>query len=287
MLIRLTRTPRLLLALVRERYASPGRVREPEPMIMDDPEAVAGFHEAGSETSLPVYDFNARAIAHLLPAGGRLLDLGSGSARLLGYLAQRRPDVRIIGCELSNVMLDLGRQWIAKIGIDDRVELRKLDMTEVARYVPEQIHVVSCVWALHHLPSDDRVAACLHNIEQIRRRTGCAVWLFDFVRCRDARTFPAVADAVRTPGPVAIREAIASERAAFTFQELRTQLDAAGLGDLRGAEDRFLGTYQCHWAPGSATSKETANLWENGVLSWNLRVLAAVLRRCFPEDVGS
>ena len=254
---------------------------------MDEPEAVAEFHAAGSEMSLPVYDFNARALGRLLPHGGTLLDLGSGSARLLGYLAQRRPDLRIVGLDLSDEMLLLGRRWLAEVGVDDRVELRKADITCFDSDALGELDAVSCVWALHHLPTNDLVTACLRRIETTCRRTKCAVWLFDFIRYRDARTFPAVVAAFRSPGHAATRDGIASERAAFTYEELRGHLNGAGLGELRGAWGRLVGMYQCHWIRGGRAFVADNRAWKDAPLAWNLRALAALMAREFPADVGS
>ena len=49
--------------------------------------------------------------------------------------------------------------------------------------------------------------------------------------------------------PALKRDALASERAAFTPRELIEQLDDAGLRDLRHAAMRFFPAYQVHWAP--------------------------------------
>lgn len=287
MLVRPAALPSLLVACIREGNAPRGRDRIPEPMTMDEPGAVAEFHEAGSETSLPVYDFNARAIARLVPRGGMLLDLGSGSGRLLGYLAQRRPDIRIVGLELSDEMLRVGRRWLAEIGVGERVELRKADITNLAGNVPDAIDGVSCVWGLHHLPTTALLAACLRGIEAMRRRTQCAIWLFDFVRYRDARMFPAIVNAFRAPGPAAKRDALASERAALTFEELRAHLDAAGLGNLKGAVGRRLGMYQCHWARRETVADADSGTWQNASLAWNLRALSALMRLEFPTVLAS
>ena len=74
--------------VLRERAHPPGRVRVPEPMVMDDPESVAHFHEGGLQNPgmQAVYDFGARAVDALLPLNGRLLDLGVGSGRALSAI---------------------------------------------------------------------------------------------------------------------------------------------------------------------------------------------------------
>src|SRR4051812_34459069 len=97
---------RLPPLLVRERLADDRRAPVPEPMVMEDPEAVAAFDAAGASAPslIATYDVCARAIDSLLPAGGRMLDLGSGSGVFLEYLAVRRPDVTLTGVDLSAPM---------------------------------------------------------------------------------------------------------------------------------------------------------------------------------------
>ena len=95
----------LLWMLLREFFSKPQLQRQPEPTAeMDDLQNVEAFHAQGSVvtgTLLPIYHFNAFATSHLLPANATLVDLGSGSGRYLAYLAQRRPDIHIIGLELQ------------------------------------------------------------------------------------------------------------------------------------------------------------------------------------------
>ena len=99
-----------------------------------------------------IHQFNALAISRLLPEGGTLLDLGCGSGRMLARLARGRPDARIIGLDLSEPMLETGRELLERDGLTDRVELRRGDITTFDAEVPEQPDVISCNFALHHLP---------------------------------------------------------------------------------------------------------------------------------------
>src|SRR5688572_231566 len=98
-------------------------------MVMDEPEGVAAFHVADPVLQLPVYHFNASALSALAPAGAHVLDLGSGSGRLLAHLAACRPDLTITGTDLAETMLDTGRSLLEAEGLADRVTLRAADMT--------------------------------------------------------------------------------------------------------------------------------------------------------------
>lgn len=240
---------RVAANVVLERLSRAQRPRVPEPMVMDDPAAVAAFHVADPIAQLPIYRFNALAMSSLLPEDGAVLDLGSGSGRLLAHLADARPDIRAVGTDLSDTMLAAGSGWLRDAGLVDRVELRKADITELPPDLGVEVDLVSTVWALHHLPAAEHLRGCLPEMARIREATGCAVWVFDFARLRRDSTFEALA-ALSRDAPQRLREdGIASERAAWSRHEMREALDGAGLGDLRGGPDRRLGALQAYYAP--------------------------------------
>jgi ubiquinone/menaquinone biosynthesis C-methylase UbiE len=154
-------------------------------------------------------------------------------------------------------MVTAGQSVLADVG--DRVQLRQGDMTSV-RDVPESVDVVSCVWALHHLPTREDAVRALREIARVRDSRGAAVWIFDFARLPDAATFRTVMDAVPGVPPRLYDDGIASEAAAWTDEELAAMLREAGLGDLTGGAERRIGHLQA-WS--SAQSPATAHdrLW--------------------------
>lgn len=235
--------------LLREVLTPRGRERTPEPMVMDEPDSVAQFHETGvgSGMNVPVYELCARATSRLLPHAGCVLDLGSGSARYLAHLAQRRPDAVITGIDLSDRMLSVGRETLAEEGLDGRVRLLRGDMTDFQELVPAEIDLVSCVFALHHLPSRDHLLRCLTQIAQVRERTGSAVWIWDFARLRHQRSFELYMSMLPEQEPVLLRDALASERAAWSLRELRE----AAPDEWRSSASLPLPSFQAHWAPRS------------------------------------
>jgi arsenite methyltransferase len=221
----------ILSLIVREALSAPRVGRRPEPdTVMEDPESVESFHAEGSAGGalLPVYHFNALATSRLLPRGGTLVDLGSGSGQYLAYLAQCRPDIEIFGLDLSEAMVSHGNRALGAAGLGDRVHLRVADMTNFSGQAPEHTDGLSSVFALHHLPTRDHLQRCLGEVMRVRRRDGCGVWLFDHARPRHPRT-PALFPEIFTPDASAIfrQDSRNSLIASFSFAELRECLDAA------------------------------------------------------------
>jgi tRNA (cmo5U34)-methyltransferase len=252
-------------------------------MVMDEPQGVAEYDRFGAAAQVPLHHLNALAISRLLGEGGTVLDLGCGSARLLARLAHGRPDARIVGLDLSEPMLETGRSLLAREGLAGRVQLRRGDITTFDSELPERPDVVCCNLALHQLPSDELVHRCLEAIGRVRARTGCAVHVFDIARLRNPRSLPAMLSLVVMPGRVVLGDAIASERAAFTFAELTDRLGRAGLADLRHVRSRLLGEYQLHWA--AAREPAAPGAWRDAPLPSGTRLATRILLASFPRSV--
>jgi release factor glutamine methyltransferase len=62
-------------------------------------------------------------LAHA-PRGGRVLDLGTGSGAIAVALAVERPDLHVVGTDLSRNALVTAAANVARYGVGDRVELR-------------------------------------------------------------------------------------------------------------------------------------------------------------------
>jgi SAM-dependent methyltransferase len=279
------------LVIARERAARPGRPRIPEPMAMIGAESVADYHAAGAEDGLQaaLHELQARSMSRLLRRGGTVLDLGVGSGRLAARLARHRPDARIVGVELGQEMLATAQRLLATEGLDQRVTVVRGDITEFAASVPDEVALIGCQSALHHLPGRGELDRCLAQIATVRERSGCGVFIFDFARMRDPRSFPALSrlPVGADPGRPVIVDGIASEAAAWTFAELREALDRAGLGDLTGARTRPLRWLQAHWGPRGddqpgAGAEGHAREWRPLPLSRSVRIDCAIHARSLP-----
>lgn len=286
-ILKLARVPLLPLIVAREKLARGERPRQVggELAVMDEPQGVQEYDQFGTGGEVGIHQFNALAISRLLPQGGTLLDLGCGSGRLLARLAHGRPDVRIIGLDLSEPMLETGRQMLEREGLSDRVELRRGDITTFDAELPERVDVISCNFALHHLPTEEVASRCLEAIARARSSSGCAVWIFDFARLRHPGSWPALVSMVNWPGPVVHNDAIESERAAFTETELTTWLERAGLPDLQHVRSRPLGEYQVHWAAGRDRPSPTTGVWRDVPLPEDTRLITGIALQSFPRSL--
>ena len=221
-------------------------------MAMNEQESVAQFHEGGATVAamLAFYELSARALDALVPDGGRLLDLGVGTGRALHRFLARRPDVIATAIDLAPNMLATARRFFDIEGISDQVSFVEADLTALPDEVTaETWDAVSCVWTLHHLPELSVLRGALRQIAQIRDKDGSAVWLLDFQRMKDPKSWPNAVAAVQPDMPPMLRtDGLASEAAAFTHDELRTELAEAGLGDLESGIARPIPFLQAHWS---------------------------------------
>lgn len=259
----------LLVLLLREAMCTGTLERRPEPCLaMTDEKSVESFHSQGAICGAlaPVYHFNALACSKLLPKGGVLLDLGSGSGQFLSYLAQARPDIRIIGLELSATMVNLGRASVKAAGLDHIIELIIGDMTHISLREIEQVHLISSIFSLHHLPTYQDLAACLKEVSRIQKACGCGVWIFDHDRPKHLQTAAMFPEIYTPEASARFRlDSYNSLRAAFSYAELTESIDEASTEKFEHQCSRLLRLYQAHWLPCKTLPDEDA--WKGATLS--------------------
>jgi tRNA (cmo5U34)-methyltransferase len=261
------------------------RVRVPEPMVIEDPAEVRRFGEGGATQPAmrSVYDFNARALSALTPEGGRVLDLGVGAGQALAHFLRGRPDVTAVGVDLSPTMLAVARDTFEHHAVAVRVRLVQADIGDLPPDVSgERFDTVATLWTLHQLPDNSALSAVLRRIAALREEHGSAVWLLDFQRLADPRTFPDLLTATEPGYPARLRaDAVHSESAAFTADELRGQLQAAGLSDARRKTSRPLRMLHAAWLPAARRAQSGAGRWTAFPLDPVTRRKAALLQRAF------
>jgi SAM-dependent methyltransferase len=267
-----------------ERLGRRTLARVPEPAaVMAEPERVAAFDDAGVHASSlePVYEFDVACCSRLVPRGGSVLDLGCGSGRCAARLALARPDITVVGIDLSAAMLARGRRTLRRLGLDDRVRLEEGDMREfVGAQRGATFSLVHSLFSMHHLATADDLARCTAELGRARRRWGSALWVFDHARPRRSSTcevFPWLA--MPTAAPALLIDSRDSLRAAWTPGELRRAL-RSGVGQpLHAATSRLVPLYQAYWiagpdqqrhapptTPGSRHSIAFARLFDPGAL---------------------
>ncbi len=129
------------------------RVLEPE--VMDTAE------EARDYDAMDHAAVNTRFCEDLLALGPlppKVLDVGTGTARIPIELATAAKDVTIIAIDLAHHMLDLGRENARNAHVDDRVILEKVDAKSLP-YADGAFDAVISNSIVHHIPEPARALA--------------------------------------------------------------------------------------------------------------------------------
>ena len=206
------------------RYYSLCMQRMPEPELMDEQEQSAAYAAADwseAHEKVPAH-FRERFSSF---NGGRVIDLGCGTADVTIRFARAFPKVTILGVDGSETMLSFGRQAVRKAKLDSRITLEK-------RYLPDAAIETRAFDALisnsllHHFADPvllwRTAARCV--------KAGAAIMLVDLIRPADPETaVKLVREHAQGAPPVLERDFTASLHAAYEVDEVRQQLIAAGL----------------------------------------------------------
>ncbi len=211
--------------------------RELEPEVMDLADEVAAYAQADFS------EVNAAFVERLIEHAGILdapvcLDLGTGPGDIPLRLAKARPGWRIVGSDYSWPMLATAR--VANGG--GTVFWLGLDAKAIP-FPDAAIDVVFSNSILHHVPDP------IPLWREIRRilTPGGLVFLRDLARPESRERAKAIVERYAGQESALLQaEYYRSLLAAFTVDEVRMQLDAAGLGFLQVAmaSDRHLDVWR-------------------------------------------
>jgi ubiquinone/menaquinone biosynthesis C-methylase UbiE len=189
------------------------RILEPEVM---DTAADAADYDAMDFTAV-----NAAFADDCLNAIGRvttLLDVGTGTARIPIELAKRSSSLQIIGVDLSEEMLILGRKNIAAAGFADRITLFHVD----AKGMPFEDGTFDAVVSnsiVHHIPDPNH---CFKEIVRLAKPGG-AIFIRDLFRPKDKFTLDQIVETYAGNDTPRQRKLFAdSLHAALTVDEVRS-----------------------------------------------------------------
>ena len=195
------------------------RVLEPE--VMDTPEEAAAYD--AMDHSEP----NAAFVARLaeLGARGAMLDIGCGPGHVALLVAERFPDARVLGVDLSKHMLERAEEHRARSAHADRIEFRVADAKGLG--LPDaSFDTVFSNTILHHIPDP---VPFLREAARVLAPGG-ALLIRDLFRPADQATVERLVAEHAADADAEQRELFrASLCAAFTPDELRELAARAGL----------------------------------------------------------
>jgi len=179
----------VLRTLLRELTTSERARRVPEPdLVMDDPAKVAAYNEAGRTDGVmaPVYLFHCANACEVIRPGDVVVDLACGPANQLAMIAALSPEVRFIGVDLSEPMLERARALVRKTGVRN-VEFQLRDIADLPDTADQSVDAVISTMALHHLPTLEHLKATMREVKRILRPDG-GVYIVDFGHLKSERS---------------------------------------------------------------------------------------------------
>jgi ubiquinone/menaquinone biosynthesis C-methylase UbiE len=161
-----------------------------------------------------------RAVRPYLESGGRLLDVGCGSADLPAYVVRcSPPPLLAIGIDIKPLHLRHAPAAVERVVADVRA----------LPFPPRSFDVVTASLFLHHFDGHD-VAEVLRGLFALARR---ALVVNDLHRARVPFWFGRVVFPLAFRSAVSVHDGLVSIRRAFTPRELLESFRAAGLRGVR------------------------------------------------------
>jgi ubiquinone/menaquinone biosynthesis C-methylase UbiE len=195
-----------------------------EPESMDTPE------DARDYDAMDHSEVNARFVAAFLQShgpcrGGEILDVGTGTARIPIALCQADPRARVLGIDLAEHMLRLGRENVEQAEFSPRIRL-VLGDAKLLKLADGTFEAVVSNSIVHHIPEPGPALA-----EMVRLvAPGGTLFIRDLVRPPDVVALDRIVETYAGDESSEARAMFwASLHAALTVEEIRTLVTGLGL----------------------------------------------------------
>ena len=214
--------------------------RQPEPELMDLKDEAVAYAKADFAAVNEAFVQRLLALAGPLTTG-RLLDLGTGPGDIPIRVARARPRWHIVAVDASQAMIQLARRAADRAGVSASVEL-VLGDAKTTSLPTAGFDVVFSNSILHHVNETDRLWAEVKRLA----RPGGMVLFRDLARPDNEDVARRIVEQYSGQESALLKdEFYRSLLAAYTPEEVREQLDRAGLTTLEVAmvSDRHLDVF--------------------------------------------
>ena len=206
-----------------------------------EPEVMDTWLEATAYDAMDFESVNtafATDAIDLDPHAIKVLDVGTGTARIPILMCQQRPQYLITAIDLARSMLIIGQRNVETAGLNQRIRLERIDSKRMP-YPDLEFDMVVSNSLVHHVPNP------LSLFQEINRllRPGGAILIRDLIRPENDTI---VNDLVAKIGggydahqQQLFRESL---KAALTLTEVQSLLDRAGLAQVKLSQSSDL-----HW----------------------------------------
>ncbi|MBN1992110.1 MAG: class I SAM-dependent methyltransferase [Anaerolineae bacterium] len=194
--------------------------RIPEPEAVVDPDQIENYIRLSEKLMGYVYQEVVDRATKLAPIAGRVLDVGTGFGMLAMTLAKKKPDVEIIGLDISEQMTEAGQALVEKRGLAKWISFETADAKEMP-FPDDYFDAVISYGSLHHWVGPEQV---FDEINRVRKPTGI-IYVADLRRDQPRLPMWLLYLGLRVrAGRRQAREMVTSVNAAYTPAEIEAML---------------------------------------------------------------
>jgi ubiquinone/menaquinone biosynthesis C-methylase UbiE len=172
------------------------------------------------------------------PHAIKILDIGTGTARIPILMCQQRPQYLITGVDLAQSMLIIGQRNIDEASLNQRIKLERVDSKRMP-YPDLEFDMLVSNSLVHHLPDP------LSLFEEIKRlvRPGGAILIRDLIRPDSDAIVNDLVAKIGADYDLHQQQLFHdSLKAALTLDEVRSLIDRVGLTQVELSQSSDL-----HW----------------------------------------
>lgn len=145
-----------------------------------EPEVMDTWLEATAYDAMDFESVNTAFVTDAIdldPHAIKVLDVGTGTARIPILMCQQRPQYLITGVDLAQSMLILGQRNVEEAGLNQRIRLERVDSKRMP-YPDLEFDMIVSNSLVHHIPDP------LLLFQEIKRlvRPGGAILIRDLIR---------------------------------------------------------------------------------------------------------
>lgn len=181
--------------------------------------------------------FATEAIA-LDPHAIKILDIGTGTARIPILMCQHQPQYLITGIDLARSMLIIGQRNVAEAGLTQRIRLERVDSKKMP-YPDLEFDMLISNSLVHHLPDP------LSFFVEIKRlvRPGGAILIRDLIRPENDMIVNNLVAKIGADYDAHQQQLFYdSLKAALTLAEVQELIDRVGLSQVK-----LIQSSELHW----------------------------------------
>jgi ubiquinone/menaquinone biosynthesis C-methylase UbiE len=193
-----------------------------------EPEVMDSWEEAVEYDAMDFTEINTAFAQRAIELGrtnATVLDAGTGTARIPILIAQQRPQWQIIGIDMAESMLQIGRENVEEAGLEKQINLEFVDAKNLP-YQDGQFDMVISNSLFHHLPNP---LPFLQELKRVLKPQG-AILIRDLIRPPSEEIMNHLVESIGTEYDEHQKRLFRdSLHAAFTLDEVQDLVQQAGL----------------------------------------------------------